>query len=91
MGDIEMRTSLKALLALGVLQSATAAITTTERAAADTVKHPTAKEAKAVALVPPNAYGLVPQTDNVRSAARIEVIEGLSRSDDDCNMGCIDH
>ena len=72
-----MRTSLKTLLALGILLTASAAITTTERATADTVKHPAAKETKAFALVPPNLFMFVPQSGNVRSPQRVEVMEGV--------------
>jgi hypothetical protein len=43
------------------------------------------------------ATGLVPTPGSVRSSARIKVddvsrnVDGLSRNDDDCNVGCIDH
>jgi hypothetical protein len=76
---------------VGFVLTASTAITTTEKAAADTVKHPAAREAKVVALAPPNLFMLVPQTGNVRSPQRVEVIEGLSRDDQNCNQGCIDH
>ena len=33
---------------------------------------------------------LAPSPGNVRSSTRIRV-DGLSRNDDDCNMGCLDH
>jgi hypothetical protein len=88
-----MRTLFKALVAIGIILVVPVAAHPMDRPNSRALSYRPAHHKPNIA----EATGLVPTPGNVRSSARIKVddvsrsVDGLSRNDDDCNKGCIDH
>jgi hypothetical protein len=83
-----MNTLIKTALVLGIISflptAGYAAGAEAPNTAQHRMLHPTGDLAKATALAPPRGAVVAP-------SAALPETDGLSRSDEDCKMGCIDH